>query len=64
MRFKRKPFKYTRVVSKFLWFPLEINGEIRWLERATFKKRYNNYYDGGSWEYIEWIDNEPQDYEA
>lgn len=30
----------TRVVTKFLWFPKEIDREIRWLEKATYKQVY------------------------
>jgi hypothetical protein len=63
MRFKRKPIKDREVISKFLWFPLEIKDEIRWLERATFEREYQYFYEGGRWEYLWWIDNEPQDYE-
>lgn len=48
-------------VTKFLWFPLSIDGEIRWLETATIEykvvKKTNSfllgyYYD---WKAIEFI---------
>lgn len=48
-------------ITKFLWFPLSIEGEIRWLETATIEykvvKKTNSfllgyYYD---WEAIEFI---------
>lgn len=29
-----------RFVSRFLWLPLTLNGEMRWLERATIAQRF------------------------
>lgn len=50
------------VVTKFLIFPLCVNGELRWLERATWIRRpdykytflfeHKKYY----WENIEWVE--------
>ena len=40
-----------RLVTKFLFFPLKIREECRWLERATFKQRYLS----DCWTDVEWI---------
>jgi len=29
-----------RTVQMFLWFPVTINNETRWLEQATIRQRY------------------------
>ncbi len=38
-----------RVVKKFLWFPIWLNNECRWLESAFIEERfeddYNAWYD-------------------
>jgi len=31
----------AKTISKFLWFPLTIKGERRWLERVTYEIRYD-----------------------
>ena len=36
----------TRIITKFLWFPVTIEGETRWLEMANIKQRF---YLGDSW---------------
>lgn len=43
----------TRIVTRFLWLPREINGEVRWMERATWRMEYKNYV--GGWEDVEWL---------
>lgn len=53
----------NKVVTKFLWFPITIDGETRWLENATVrymvKKEYSvfvgdyHYY----WEAREFLNN-------
>ncbi len=43
MRFKRKPMPQhleERIKRKFLWLPLEIDNEVRWLEYANVKQIY------------------------
>lgn len=35
-----------RIITKFLWFPVTIKGETRWLERASIKQKF---YIGDSW---------------
>lgn len=47
MRWKSKQTKVpeikdTRVVSRFLWLPLSLNGETRWLEWAEIIQEYLN----------------------
>jgi hypothetical protein len=33
----------TKIKTKFLWFPLTINNEKRWLEKATYELKYDVY---------------------
>jgi len=43
-------------VTKFLWFPLTIKKETRWLERATIKLQfYKNRSIGGGWGQTGWF---------
>lgn len=41
--------KYTdgfiKVKNRFLWFPVELNNEWRWLERAEIRYRFNRQLD-------------------
>ena len=51
-----------RTVTKFLWFPLEINKEVRWLEKTTYVEEYDRFYFCGEyyymdWNPIKWVDN-------
>jgi hypothetical protein len=53
----------SKIKDKFLWFPVNINGETRWLEKATIEYRVerdedlfcNRYY---YWKPFNFIDNE------
>jgi hypothetical protein len=53
----------TKLKRKFLWLPINIDGETRWLETATIEYRVdykedlfcNRYY---FWKPINFIDNE------
>jgi len=49
MRWKtNKKMQYSREISAFLFFPLTINGETRWLEKASWvEKLCYQYYN--SW---------------
>jgi hypothetical protein len=40
-----------RVIEKFLWFPVVISGEWRWLERATIVQEVALFDVGGSMEW-------------
>jgi hypothetical protein len=49
-----------RKKTKFLWFPMTIDDETRWLERTTWIEKYYNlpYYWG--WRPYEWIDEDEE----
>jgi hypothetical protein len=58
---KQCPIKYyppngtERIRNKFLWFPKKINGECRWLEKASWLETSRRMWDvtcGAEW--IEW----------
>lgn len=55
MRFKHHRYGETRIRTKFLWLPLKVDYETRWLERATFEERYSTYYR--CWQFVRWIDD-------
>jgi hypothetical protein len=44
----RKKVGTTRIKTKFLFLPLRINGEIRWLEKVQIVQKYiychNNFF--------------------
>lgn len=45
-----------RVRKKFLWFPKEVDREVRWLEKASWQeRRVGNRYQG-YWLAVEWVD--------
>jgi hypothetical protein len=50
-----------RVKNKFLLFPKNINGEVRWLEKAKYSQKYETVYSSGNkwyqWIDIEWIND-------
>jgi len=61
----------TRIISRFLFLPMCINGEIRFLEKATysemFRKAKDHEYDPyeslaerEGWFPLNWINNEPE----
>lgn len=49
-----------QIVTKFLWLPLTLGGDTRWLERATFERERMGpaHMDEifGHWRYLKWID--------
>lgn len=47
----------TRIVFKYLWLPLTLQGQTRWLELAKVKQWSNMYADITKWEDIEWADD-------
>lgn len=53
MKFGKKNPKVLskRIVTKFLIFPKSINGEWKWLEKAS----YEQLYTPEGWECIEWV---------
>ena len=66
MRLKSKPpiiikDGETRIVNRFLWFPVLIKREIRWLEYAAIKQKFHDDYgldgeDCSHWENMAFID--------
>jgi hypothetical protein len=61
MRIKTKHhFGDTRIISKFLFLPKELNGEIRWLERVKIKQKFQFYMNiiivCEEWEDYDWVD--------
>ena len=50
----------TRVIRKFLFFPLKLNYDWRWLEYANIKQEfvwYDAYYDRHPvWENVKFVD--------
>jgi hypothetical protein len=57
-RYKPAPsFGDTRVVREFLFLPLTLEGETRWLELASIQQEYvegNFYMDGEHWMSVGW----------
>lgn len=50
-----------RIITKFLLFPKCLNGEWRWLEKASYEQVYGNWCtssdeDFNSWSDMRWID--------
>ena len=67
MRYTRPINGEKRARKVFLFFPLEINGEVRWLEKATFTQEYQRpsyAMDGsfvpGIWMNMDWQDLEDE----
>ena len=63
MRWKKEPLKKDgtrRTVTRFLFSPLLMRGETRWLERANIIQRYTiSAYSGMAWwADWEWADDE------
>lgn len=60
MRWRRMSVEVgtRRVVRAFLWRPLTINGETRWLEVAAWVERFDFNYGGGftEWTRLNWED--------
>ena len=58
MRWKAKPQMEAgarRILTKFLWLPRHIDGETRWLERASINQTWECWgaYD---WSFAGWVD--------
>lgn len=41
MRWKRPPRWEDRIVKRFAFLPIEIKGEVRWLETVYLKQTYH-----------------------
>jgi hypothetical protein len=61
MLYTPPPDGYTEIVNSFLWWPMTLDGETRWLERAQYTVvcRYNQPVDGYvaafDWEPLHWV---------
>ena len=42
MKIKVAKIGDERVITKFLFFPCRIHGELRWFEKATIRQEYDN----------------------
>lgn len=47
----------TKIITKYLWFPMILNNEFRWLEMATIEYKYDVVYkgtweDGDDWDWV------------
>jgi hypothetical protein len=58
---KTRPRNHTlQIISKFLWRPLCINNQTRWLEKCKIKRVFleSYFYPMGKWVNLRWIDND------
>ena len=60
MRWIKPDYDTRRIITKFLWFPIQIGKETRWLEKATIEQCYieGEPYDDDRWQSIKWIETE------
>lgn len=58
MRFKKKVEGKTRIKSRFLFFPKEIRGDMRWLEYASWEDELHVIQTYSYWWPVRWIDKE------
>lgn len=65
MRWTRPKLADIRTIRRFLWLPLTINRETRWLEFAPIVQKY--CFDKSimdlAWRDVQWADR-PQEYET
>lgn len=54
MRWKTSKWGDKRVITKFLFLPVSIKGEVRWLETATIRQERRTAH----WSNKEFVDNE------
>jgi len=61
MKWKNPSNGDKRTVRKFLWFPLVLDGETRWLEFAWVIQEYYGGHDegGAGWYDKEWLKGKP-----
>jgi len=57
MRFIKSDSGSTRIVRKFLFLPVAVDKEIRWLEIATMEQEYVSSWADSGWETIRFIDD-------
>lgn len=56
-------FGTQRIIEKFLWFPVEIDYQLRWLEKVKIKQicviADEEFSESGYiWKNVEWVDDE------
>ena len=59
MKLKKPKTGEIQTIKKFLFFPIEINDEIRWLCQATIKRQKKPYFDAPYiryWDNLEFLD--------
>ena len=44
MRFYKPAHGEQRIIRKFAWYPICINGIVYWLEYITIRQQYNRYF--------------------
>lgn len=44
-----------KIITKFLWWPIRINNETRWLESASIKCRYTTKLDFLGFRELTWV---------
>ena len=61
MRWTLEPIRRIgdeRTITRFLWLPLELNREVRWLERATWAEVCRGSRHGLWWDQTHWINSQ------
>ena len=53
---KKIPTGTSRITERFLWFPKNLHGEWRWLERARWEQTYTRMEGYNYWDDEYWID--------
>lgn len=56
MRWQEPKPAELRTFRRFLWLPLTINYQTRWMETATFEERYCDYAE--CWFGVRWLDSD------
>jgi len=46
--------------TKFLWFPMTLDSETRWLERTTWIEKYYSLATWYGWRPYEWADEDEE----
>ncbi len=57
MRWQHPKHDEERTVKMFLWLPLRIKGETRWLEHTFVKQRFYADIEYSTWLDVEFIEN-------
>ena len=56
MKWKTPKNGDERIIKKFLWFPLVLVGEKRWLEKVEITQLFNN----GKWSDLKFVEKEDE----